>query len=1150
MRKTQFLMVILSLLLSLVAMKANAQGKKISLSLDKVPLPTALRQVEVQSEYYKINYSYDETSKYIITTTIKGITAPEAVKAILNGLPFIFSVNNEFIQIRKTNQTTSSKQFNTVSGRVLDADGEPLVGVTVMVVGSSNATVTDANGNYILSGVAPDQTLSFSYIGKKTLERKAPSSKNIVILHDELNTFSDVIVTGYQTISRERATGAFGTMTSQQLDSKLNANLKNIIEGQIAGVVLDKNGNISIRGISTLIAESNPLIVVDGYPTELLLNDLNPDNIENITVLKDGVAASIYGSRAANGVIVVTTKLDKRGKGMLSYKGSFRFETKPNLDYLQQVSTSDFIDAELALYDLSPTSTTYSLANKSVYQSPVIKMLTMRRAGLMNDEEFNRQINELRQINGLKDVEKNMFRTAFTQTHNLRLSGGNEINSYNLALNYMNNRSSFINTHDNRILINLKNEWNPYKFLKIGFTTGINYSRSRSPIANWDLVTGMTQFFRPYERVVDENGNLTKLHSTSYAVDELYKKYSGLKNTDYNPIQEAYDSYNTTQKFTMQFSSFLKFNITNGLSAEVGGNWSRSNIIEKSIYEEDCYMMRLSYNNSTSINTPSHHYVPNGDMINETRYTNENWTLRTQINYTHDFGKHHVNALAGNEIRRITSDNNQYETRLGYNQIAGTYTPINIKDFKGNSYTQDMIYPVIPIAYYVNYGSYGYADRRFVSWYFNGSYEYDNRYLVSGSIREDLTNFFGTDPKYRHKPIWSVGGTWKIKNEAFFNIPWINRMNLRASYGINGNISLTEGPDLILSTGNYSSDTEGISYGIASFPNNQLRWEKTATTNVGFDLDLLDNRLGITFDYYLKKSTDLLANDATDPTTGALKMNKNVGAIDNNGYELSIHGTPISNKYLKWNVVYNISFNHSKVKKYNVSRLYPTVWAWTNPIHAEGYPMYSLFGYQFAGLNNKGESMVYAPDGSKKLASAVTVDDIHYLGTTVPKTEMSLTNNFAYRNFNLSFMFIGKFGHKYRKDVFHGANYLNRHFPERWQKPGDENHTIYPVLKSWSMDTFYFPFCDVNIGNASYVKLRDITLTYNFPSDLIYHIGISDARIYLQARNLFRITASDCDIDPETYENNMTGRMGASSNAGYTVLPMNPEFYIGLSFSF
>ena len=229
---------------------------------------------------------------------------------------------------------------------------------------------------------------------------------------------------------------------------------------------------------------------------------------------------------------------------------------------------------------------------------------------------------------------------------------------------------------------------------------------------------------------------------------------------------------------------------------------------------------------------------------------------------------------------------------------------------------------------------------------------------------------------------------------------------------------------------------------------------------------------------------------------------------------------------------------------------YPTSYAWTSPVHAEGYPMYGLFGYKFAGLDEKGQTMIYDPEGNKKLASLCTVDDIIYQGTAVPKADMSFTNNFRYKNWNLSFMFIAKFGHKYRKDVFQGSNYNSRHFAERWQKAGDEAWAIYPYFASWNMDMFYHPFCDIFIGNASYAKLRDLTLTYTFDNNLTQKIGMSNARIYLQARNLFRITASDCDIDPERYEVEMGGGMGSSTNTGYATLPMNPEFYIGLSFSF
>ena len=199
---------------------------------------------------------------------------------------------------------------------------------------------------------------------------------------------------------------------------------------------------------------------------------------------------------------------------------------------------------------------------------------------------------------------------------------------------------------------------------------------------------------------------------------------------------------------------------------------------------------------------------------------------------------------------------------------------------------------------------------------------------MSGSVREDLTNFFGTNPKFRHKPLWSVGGTWKINNEKFFHADWVSRLNLRASYGVNGNISLAEGPYLILKAGSFNSVTGGVSNGISSYPNNSLRWEKTKTTNIGIDADFLKGRVGFSFDYYLKKSSDLLAKDATDPTTGTPSMTKNVGAIDNNGFELSVHGTPVKTKDFSWDAVYNLSINKNKVKKYNVSRLYSTSWAW------------------------------------------------------------------------------------------------------------------------------------------------------------------------------------------------------------------------------
>lgn len=1051
-------------------------------------------------------------------------------------------------------QVAVAQSSQTLRGKVTDSNNEPLPGVSITVPGTKIVVITDIDGTFkvdVPSSVKA-KNITVSCIGMETMSvpfaQIAPATP--IVMKEDVTLLGDVIVTGYQTISKERATGSFGTVRSEQLEKKLNVDLKNILEGQVAGVVLDKDGNISIRGISTWKAETAPLIVVDGYPTEITLSDLNPDNIENVTVLKDGVAASIYGSRSANGVIVVTTKAGEKGKTKVSYRGTFKFEGKPDLSDLHMASTSDYIDAELALYDFSPNSNTYNIATRNNNLSEVNYLLAMRKAGKISDNEFNTSIDALRKNDVLKDMEKNMFRTHFVQTHNLSISGGTDQNRYNLAVNYAKDHGNYVNTNSDRLIVDFNNQWNPWKFLTVNVAANINYTLSEAPATGWQSLTDMTSYIKPYHTLYNEDGSLRNLRLASYATSELYGTISGLKDVTYNPITDAYDDYVTNNNFSTRFSGSLRFNIIEGLTAEVGGNWARSNNIRKAVAEADSYIMRMAFNNTTSTSNPSNHYVPDGDMINETRYKSENWTVRAQANFNRTFGKHRVTALAGYEVRRITYDNNTYATRLGYNSTAGSFSPTNLVDLKSGVFNSDMLTGSNPISYNLNYGSYSISDNRFVSWYVNASYEFDNRYLVSGSIREDLTNFFGTDPKYRHRPMWSIGGTWKIHNEKFFDVSWIDRLNLRLSYGINGNISLSEGPYLILGAGSFSSITGGIANSIKSYPNNSLRWEKTETTNVGLDVSVLDSRLGVSFDYYQKLSSDLLASDAIDPTTGASSVMKNVGSIDNRGYEIALTATPVRNKNFSWDLSYNLSLNKNKVKEYNVNMAYPTSYAWTSPVHAEGYPMYGLFGYKFAGLDEKGQTMIYDPEGNKKLASLCTVDDIIYQGTAVPKADMSFTNNFRYKNWNLSFMFIAKFGHKYRKDVFQGSNYNSRHFAERWQKAGDEAWAIYPYFASWNMDMFYHPFCDIFIGNASYAKLRDLTLTYTFDNNLTQKIGMSNARIYLQARNLFRITASDCDIDPERYEVEMGGGMGSSTNTGYATLPMRPEFYIGLSFSF
>ena len=333
-----------------VAQTSNVKYEQV---INSKPLTSVLKDLEERFGT-KIVFSYEDLEAYKVNVHVKANSAKDALNQILAGIPVSYTINNGTISVKVAAKAQTVKKV-TVSGKVLDSKGYPIPAATIMLQGKKGiGTITDDDGNFSMNlEQGKGETLLFSFLGMKTSSYFVNCRKNVsnitVTLSDDNHLLDEVVVTGYQTISKERATGAFGSINSKQLEAKLNSDLKNVIEGQVAGVVLDKDGNISIRGISTLRAETKPLLVVDGYPTEGDLSDLNPENIENVTVLKDGVAASIYGSRSANGVIVVTTKNGSKGKAKVSYQGTFKFEPKPDLDYLHMANTSDYIDAEIEL---------------------------------------------------------------------------------------------------------------------------------------------------------------------------------------------------------------------------------------------------------------------------------------------------------------------------------------------------------------------------------------------------------------------------------------------------------------------------------------------------------------------------------------------------------------------------------------------------------------------------------------------------------------------------------------------------------------------------------------------------------------------------------------------------------------------------------
>lgn len=1136
----------------------NAQS--LNLSFKNTRISDILTEITEQTGY---EFAYSNVLKEIeqkVDFEYKSTGIETALNRLFEGRGIVFEIKGKQVILAPANMAGSvpAQKVIPVKGVVRDEFGEPVPGVVIKARNSDKYAVTEADGSFSMASVPSTAILDVTSMGMKSLEVPVNGRQMIELsMAADVVALEDVVVTGYQTLSKERATGSFSVVSSEKIQNKLQADVKSVLEGQSAGVVLTKDGDIEIRGVSTISGVKTPLIVVDGYPLigeGLGLESINPDIIENVTVLKDAVAASIYGSRASNGVIVVTTKKAKEGTFSVSYKGRYSVTLKPDLDDLHMASVEDYMDAELQLYNESPNGF-YSDYNGYYLMSDYQYILMAMDNGLMSRSDGEAMIEQLKNNNVLDEIQKYLLRPKQSHQHNVSLMSGTEKNQFSASMRYAEEFDNLPNNKNTSMIFDINNTWSPVDWFNFRLLANITYNKDYATVETIETYTSFDSKIFPYTNMYDDNGNAIPWEAVGQRRIDTYHTYPGMKSVYYHPETDLPLNMTTTNNLQIRLGGDMNVKFTKWLTGSFGGSWVKGSNGSRTVYDGESFKMRTAYNDATSQTNPTMHYLPEGGMITENRGTIDTWVLRGQLNYNQSFDndKHRITAMLGTEISKDTYETVYMPSRVGYNSVSASYNSgFNALDYNNNANNMsgDMLFGRKPVNLYsVSMGSnYAVRDNRFVSWYGNASYELMNKYILSGSVRLDLTNFFGTDPKFRYKPTWSVGGTWKISEEDFFAgaKDVVDRLYLRASYGINGNISLNNTPYLILSVGSYDETMGGVSYGISSYPNNQLRWERTQIFDVAFDLSMFNNRLNATVDFYNKLSTDLIASDEVDETTGTSSLTQNVGSLRNTGFEVALGGDIIRNSNFVWNSNLIASYNTSKVLKYNIARSYFTSYGKATGLLVEGYPMDGFWGARFSRIDETGTALYFNAAGEEVAGGSLKAADAIYLGTSRPPLDMSWTNSFKFGNFEASIMFIGKFGAKYRKDAFVGSNYNNRYVGQRWREPGDEAYTIYPKLKSWNMDMFYYPYSDHLIASANYVKLRDLTFSYNLPQKAVKKIGLSNLKFYFQTRNLFYITAKGVDIDPEVMELNTGGGTGAMTNQAFASLPLRPEFYFGV----
>ncbi|WP_321479080.1 SusC/RagA family TonB-linked outer membrane protein [uncultured Bacteroides sp.] len=1026
----------------------------------------------------------------------------------------------------------------TIRGIVSDMQGEPLVGATVKLMGlNTSGTITDVDGKYSISVSSESSVLEFSFIGfvKRKIEVGKNRTLNVVLKTDN-QLLDEVVVTGYQTISKERATGAFSKVSGKVLQEQRLNSLSTLLEGRVAGYA-----NGLVRGTTTMNGVTNPLYVIDGFPVEstrytpqgnLVENipDLNMEDIESITVLKDAAATSIYGARAANGVVVIVTKKVAKGKTEVSFSSTLTFS--PYSFYKDRLTNSaDIIDLEKEWADKNPNlqgnnAETYAanLLKYRVYTNQGITAILNSYAGNITQEEMNSTLNALsgKGYNYYDDVKKYAKTNPFYQQYNLSIGNATEKNNFKVSLTYKNNQYENKYSDRSSFGLNITNSTEITNWLRLDVGSYTKYTNATTQTYD-PLSPGYT--YMPYDGLVDAEGNpYTSTAESRYSQDIVNRINTyGLYSMDITPLDEIGRNLGKEKNFLNR--SFVKFNVklTDWLKYETMFQYEYGVDRYNKLSDKESYSVRAKVNGLATATTDGKvtYNLPYGDINYDRRQYSSAYDFRQQLNLNKSFGdKHDLIMILGSEIRSTKLEYKD-ETQYGYDPEMLTYTPIDaaslLKTYNGLMggyfYSSDLSYRKEKVD-------------RFVSFYGNAAYTYDSKYTASGSLRWDRSNLWGTNSKYQNKPIWSVGTSWNINKESFFHVSWVDMLKLRLSYGIGGNVAKDAAPYL---TAYYSANSNvgGTQGTVGTRPNPELSWEKTRTVNVGFDFSLLRNRLNGSVEYYDKKGSDLLANANGVPTEGfgysTYKINN--GEMTNRGVELTLSGDVIRTKDFLWNVNLMYSYNKNKVTYVNVEApVYYLQLDYPSAYPRIGNPYNSIYGYKWAGLNEKGLPQVYDENGEKTTTQPASLDAIHDLGSTVPSHTGSLGSSLQYKNWQMSFMLIYQLGHKIRNTdlPYLQSNYnrslgqymtsigvVNKDIKNRWKAAGDEAHTDVPaVIFAESPDYYYgsysvYSYADINVLDASNIRLSNISLSYRLPQTICQKLFLKNARLQFNVENLY-----------------------------------------------
>lgn len=1050
----------------------------------------------------------------------------------------------------------SASAQHRVSGKITAAkDGTELPGVSVRIKNTTLGTASDAYGVFELDTRSGSDTLVFSFIGFQTQEVLVRQRTVInVRLEPETTELEEVVVTGFQEVERKLFTGSAATLKMSEARLPGMTDASQMLEGRVAGVTVDNvsgtfgtSPKIRIRGNTSINGDTQPLMVVDGVILEDLnaataddimtgnantlttssIANINPDDIESYQVLKDASATALYGTRAKNGVIVITTKKGKSGETRINYSGNFSLHLRPDYSQFDILNSEGEMSVYRELYEKGLLDITTSV--KAQNYGAMGKMFTQISEHQINwgpggtlNEAF---LNKYERSN--TDWFDILFRDySLQQQHSVSFTSGTEKHNSYYSLSYMNDNGQTVADRVSRYVVTARNGFQLTKRFQLDLKATASFRDQKAPGTqnrDFDPITG--RYRRDFDinplsyalntsrsiRVYDDNGQLEYFRRN-------YAPFNILRELDLNHININVGDISTQADINYDITEKLNFR------SAIQGRYAttkREHVIHEKSNQAEAYRADgtqyikdanpLLFRDPDDPSSQPKVVLPEGGFNNVNEDELLYFYIRNSLEYSHDFNADHaINVLAGQEIK-FTNRQGRRADGIGvvYENGGIVNTDPSMVDFLNR---QGISMYALSV------------DReRFAGFFLNAGYSFKEKLIFNGTVRYDGSNRLGKSVKARYLPTWNVSGAWNIDREAFLNdLSWLNFLKVRATYGLSANLGPNTSALLNIRSGVTLRPTDVETYlYIQDLENSNLTWEKLKEFNIGFDYGILNNNVTGTIDFYQRNSYDLIGLYQTSGVGGNAFKNGNYADMQSHGFEFSINTMNFRQGDFSWLTSFNVGYTRDKITRLEFNpRLGDAIVQGGAAVL--GGPRRGLFSTRFAGLDSRGIPTFY--DGSGERVYNYDLQDredlwniLKYEGPAEPRGAGGLNNTFNYKSFSLQIFFSFKFDYKIRLDDAFAPRYtdfssMSKSFLNRWMVPGDELRTNIPVIldqeilenESADYQSAYdlYNKSTVRVADGTYVRLKSIRLSYSLPANLVQKIGANTAQISIEGQNL------------------------------------------------